>query len=237
MPDDLVKIRKSKGMSVGQLASKTGIAVRLIREYEAGTRPIPDTDLRRLARALYVEEWDINARSSSPRKGQAGRDRQPRRPQEPEEAGPAPKAAPSRSPAARETQIAHLLQLAANAGLDRAALEAQVGKPLDQLTRSEARHWNAHFMIQIAESRPPKRPIDRRRAYLPEGVDEFEMEYLEEVKASGERLTFTLFSGERFEGALIGYGPYALTVRQVDGSELTLNKLAIAYYLRGGGAG
>jgi len=240
MPEDLWKIRKRKGLSVAQLASKSGIPADTIREYESGARAIPSRDRQRLARALYVGEWDINPRSSPPPRAEkpppppSAKERSA--PKRERKRQPKPKAArqPIPSPPARPTQITHLLRLAARFGLDQAALEQQVGKPLDQLTQQEARHWNRHFMQQIAEERPPKQPIDRRRARLPEGVDRFEMEYLNAVKASGDLLTFTLFNGERYEGTLVGYSPYTITIRQRDGSELTLNKLAIAYYRRTG---
>ncbi|HEC34412.1 MAG TPA: helix-turn-helix domain-containing protein [Chloroflexi bacterium] len=234
MPEDLWKIRKRKGMSVSQLAARSGIAGDVIREYESGGRAIPSGDLRRLARALYVGEWDINPRSSPP----------PRREERP---APVVEKAPPRKPKpkkkrrpppavpARETQITHMLALAARFGLDRATLEGEIGKPLDQLATTEARKWNRHFMERLIKERPPKRPIDRRRAYLPEGVDGFEMDYLEKAKASGVLLTFTLFNGERHQGVLVGYGPYTITISQADGSELTLNKLAIAYYRCMGG--
>ena len=84
---------------------------------------------------------------------------------------------PPKSPPARETQIAHLLTLAAHFGVDRAALEAEIGKPLEELTQKETRFWNGRYMRRIAEERPPKRPIDRKRAHLPEGVDGFELAY------------------------------------------------------------
>lgn len=237
MPDDLWRIRKRKGMSVAQLAAKAGISADAIQEYESGARAIPPGDLRRLARALYVGEWDINPYSSPPPRPQPpppAKARPTPRPPKPKER----KRKPSPPPApARETQITHLLSLAAHFGLDRAALEEQVGKPLDQLTMAEARQWNTQFTQRIIEERLSKQPTDRRRAALPEGVDRFEMDYLEKAKASGDRLAFTLFNGERFEGRLIGYSPYTITIQQADGSELTLNKLAIAYYRRAGGEG
>lgn len=234
MPEDLWKIRKRKGLSVSELASRSGVPPEAIQEYESGARAIPSRDLRRLARVLYVGEWDINPRSSPP---PAPKERPA--PPSPPTRPPRPKAPQERKPTlsapARESQITHLLRLAARFGLDRAALEAQIGKGLDQLTQLEARHWNRHFTQRCAEARPPKSPVDRRRAHLPEGVDGFEMAYLDQVKASGDRLSITLFNGESHEGALVGFGPYILTIRQADGSELTLNKLAIAYYLRAGG--
>jgi hypothetical protein len=43
---------------------------------------------------------------------------------------------------------------------------------------------------------------------------------------------FTLFDGSLVTGQLIGFGPYNVTLRQDDGSEITLNKLAIVSYSR-----
>jgi hypothetical protein len=130
-----------------------------------------------------------------------------------------------------------MLTLAARFGIDRAALEVEIGKPLDELTQKEARTWNGHFMRRVAEERPPKLAIDRRRAYLPEGVDGFEMAYLEEQQQAGAPLHFTLFDGQTFEGAVIGYSPYHIVIREAGGDEITLNKLAIAYYRKTGGVG
>ena len=104
------------------------------------------------------------------------------------------------------------------------------------MNEAEGRQWNRRFTERLKAEKPPKKPINRRRAYLPEGVDRFESNYLEAVKASGEMLAFTLFNGERHDGAIIGYSPYSITIRQADGSEMTLNKLAIAYYRRAGGS-
>jgi len=50
------------------------------------------------------------------------------------------------------------------------------------------------------------------------------------VKNEGAQLDFTLFDGSRVAGQVAGFGPYNITLRQADGSELTLNKLAIASY-------
>lgn len=230
MPEDLSRIRKLKSMSVGQLASRAGISSEIIRAYEAGEKRISASDRKRLARALYVEQWDINPQSTpaAPKKPPTTEEKPHKRPTPPAKQKEKP---PSSLPA-RETQLTHLLQLASHFDVDREALETQIGKPLDALTRKEARHWNAHFQQRVVEEKPSKSKIDRRRAYLPEGVDGFEMEYLDQVQASNDLLHFTMFNGERWEGTLIGYGPYALMIRRSDGSEMTLNKLAIAYYHR-----
>jgi transcriptional regulator with XRE-family HTH domain len=243
-------------MSIEQLASRAGVSAQEVRDYEAGKKIIPGSVLERMARALYVEEWDINARSAPPPPPE---DRPPKREQKAAPAPPRPappqRQAPQQKPKpepkpkpkkkqapppqqplpAKETQITHLIQLASHFDITRGALEAEIGKPLDELTRDEARTWNRRFNERIAEEKEAKSPIDRHRAYLPEGVDRFEMEYLNEVQESGDLLSFTLFDGKGLEGTLIGYGPYALTIRQADGTETTINKLAIAYYHRAKG--
>jgi transcriptional regulator with XRE-family HTH domain len=234
MAEDLRTIRERKKMSVNKLASLSGISIATLIQYEKGEQEIAAADLRRLAKVLYVDEWDINPRSSLP--PALPRKERPAKPPRAEEKAPQKKPRP-KSPPARESQIAHLLTLAARFGIDRAALEAEIGKPLDELTQQEARHWNGHFMRRCAEEQPPKRAIDRKRAYLPEGVDGFELVYLQEQQEAGASLHFTLFDGQTFEGTVVGFSPYQITIRVPGGDEVTVNKLAIAYYRKiGGGA-
>ncbi len=232
MPEDLRTIRKRKGMSVNQLASRSGISIATLIQYEKGEREIPPKDLRRLAKVLYIDEWDINPRSSPP---PPPRKEQPARPPRSKKEPPKEKKPPPKSPPARETQIAHLLALAARFDVDRAALEAEIGKPLEELTQKEARLWNRHFTDRVTEEKPPKRAIDRKRAYLPEGVDGFELAYLQEQQEAGVSLHFILFDGQTFEGTVVGFSPYQITIRETGGDEITLNKLAIAYYRKAGG--
>jgi transcriptional regulator with XRE-family HTH domain len=233
MSEDLGTIRKRKKMSINQLASRSGIPIPTLIQYEKGQQEIPHRDLLRLAKALYVDEWEINPRSSPP---PPPRQERPPKPPEPKEQPPKEKKPARRSPPARESQIAHLLTIAARFGIDRAALETEIGKPLDELTQKEARHWNGHFMRRVTEERPPKTPIDRKRAYLPEGVDGFELAYLQEQQEGNVPLQFTLFDGQTFEGTIAGFDAYHILVREPGGDELTLNKLAIAYYRKAGGA-
>ena len=236
MPEDLRTLRKRKRLNVKQLAAKSSISIAAIVQYEKGGREIPPADLRRLAKALYVDEWDINPRSSPPPPPPAREERPARPPRpKPKKEPPREKQPPPKSPPARETQIAHLLTLAARFGADRAALEAEIGKPLGELTQKEARFWNGRYMRRMAEEQPPKRPIDRKRAYLPEGVDGFELAYLQEQQEAGVPLHFTLFDGQTFQGPVVGFSPYQITIREPGGDEVTLNKLAIAYYRRAGG--
>lgn len=234
MPQDMREIRERKGMSINKVASRSGISIATLIQYERGAQEVPARDLARLAKALLVDEWDINPRSTPP-PPPPSREERPARPARPAQKPPQEKK-PRQSPPARETQIAHLLTLAARFGIDRAALEEEIGKSLDDLTQQEARHWNGHFMRRVAEEKPPKQTIDRKRSYLPEGVDGFELAYLQEQQEAGAPLYFTLFDGQTFEGTVVGFSPYQITIREPGGDEVTLNKLAIAYYRKAGGA-
>jgi hypothetical protein len=126
------------------------------------------------------------------------------------------------------------LALAARCGIDQAALEAEIGKPLDELTQKEARSWNGHFTRRTTEEQPLS-AVNRKRAYLPEGVDGFELAYLTKQQEANVPLYFTLFDGQTFEGTIVGFGPYQITIRELSKDEITLNKLAIAYYRKTGG--
>jgi transcriptional regulator with XRE-family HTH domain len=231
MPEPLWKIRKRKGLSVNELATKSGVPAISIREYESG-QAIRSADLPRLARALYVEEWDIEIKGKP----------LPRRAPPPDAAAPAPRPAPRPqkapppSPPARPSQIAHLVTMAAHHfGKDRAALEEEAGKPLETLTRAEVSKLLAHYQQLLVESREPGSPpvpkSKRRRAYLPEGVDEFELQYLTARQADETLLHFTLFDGQHLSGRIIGFSPYSITIREATtDDEVTIQKLAIAHY-------
>jgi transcriptional regulator with XRE-family HTH domain/sRNA-binding regulator protein Hfq len=250
--EDLWRIRQRKQMSVSELSAKSGVPARRIQEYEAGKRAITSSDLPRLARALYVEEWEIKPLSDPipqprPEKpkvpGPAPRPPQPSAPpvaQAPKPPKPArPKAPPKRKAAlgqqpARPSQIEHLRQLAAKLALDEAALEKRAGKPLAALTRAEASALLNGLQKAIAEAAPDQVLGKRRRPYLPEAVDTFEYRYLQACQNEGASLTFVLFDGQRMEGRVVGFSPYTITIQTPSGEEVTLRKLAIAYYRREG---
>ena len=78
MADNLWVLREQKKISVATLASRAGLPIGLIMEYESGQRSIDPRHLNRIARALYVEEADIKLRSD-PRPGAAPLERQPSR--------------------------------------------------------------------------------------------------------------------------------------------------------------
>jgi transcriptional regulator with XRE-family HTH domain len=243
MAEPLWKIRKRKGMSVNQLAARSGVPAISIREYESG-QAIRNADLPRLARTLYVEEWDIEI------KGEPLPKRAPRPASAPPAPRPAPRPRRAKPPApqaphpprpARPSQIEHLVTLTTRQfGKDRAALEKEIGQPLEAMTRHEASKLLAHYQQLLAESRPSEPPDEvktkRRRAYLPEGVDEFELQYLTAQQEAGALLHFTLFDGGRRSGRIIGFSPYSITIQDAEtDEEVTIQKLAIAYYRRAGG--
>ncbi len=230
MPEPLWKIRQRKGLTVNQLAAKSGVPAISIQEYEAG-RAIRSADLPRLAKALFVEEWDIELKSKPRPKPRKPRPRAERKGEPAKK--PRPKAPP---PLARPSQITHLLNLVrTNFGMGRSELEAQVGKPLEQMTRQEATQLLKEYQQRLIASRgadaSQSAALKRKRAYLPESVDAFELNYLTRHQEAQTLIHFTLFDGQKISGRIIGFSPYSITIRLPDGQdEVTLQKLAIAYY-------
>jgi transcriptional regulator with XRE-family HTH domain len=241
MSEDLWRLRQKKGLSVQQLASKSGVPALSIQEYESG-HPVRAADLPRLARALFVDEFAIKVRSEpegAPTRTAPGQT--PVKPPAGEKKAPVPKAetkpksAAKAGEPARPAQIEHLVNLALKTGQSGATLAAEIGKPPAELTQPEVKEWLGHYnrlrQAQINESEESRPPDTRRtRAHLPEGVDEFEINYLLARQESGDRLAFTLFDGQQRHGRVVGFSPYTITLEQADGTEVTLQKLAIAYY-------
>lgn len=249
--DDLWKIRQRKQMSVPQLSAKAGIPARLIQEYEAGRKPISMDNLEKLARSLFVDMMDIKPVSSpippdlaaaaavttrppQPPQQQTQpqsapppfRQMRPAGPSSPRPARPSAREAQALSPA-RESQIKHLVLLAQSFGWDKAGLEKEIGAPLTALNRTDASNWLKKLQERISTEHPQK--ARKRRPYLPESVDSFELEYLQKQQDAQNLLEFSLFNGAKVSGRLVGFGPYNITIQSETG-EITLNKLAIAYY-------
>ncbi len=246
MSENLWALREQRKLSVAMLAGRAGLPIGLIMEYESGQRSIDVRHIARLARALYVEETAIRLHSD-PRPGSGPLERASRRaderPSRPtgetaEAAPPAQRERPARPPRpaqaprpplpARPSQIAHLQDLLQRLGRSQAELEAQLGQPLAELDRLSASRALVALQTELREGATP----NRHRAYLPEAVDQFEHKYLAAAQGSGATLRFNLFDGTTLSGQVSGYGPYSITVRQSDGSETTLNKLALVSYTR-----
>jgi sRNA-binding regulator protein Hfq len=227
-------------MKVRDLAAKSGVPAPVIHRYEAGEEPISQAHLRQFARALIVDTWDIKMVSDPkprsddgpPRTGSGQRaERAPKgKPRPAREKKPAPPPAP-----ARASQIEHMLKLAERfEDVDRSTLETQAGKPLEELTGKEAGKLLGQLQERIRQEQPPrvKQSFDRRRPYLPEAVDEFESQYLSASQEAGDTLRVTLFDGSQVLGSIVGFSPYTITFKPAGGEEITVNKLAIAYYLK-----
>jgi transcriptional regulator with XRE-family HTH domain len=243
MADNLWALREQKKLSVATLANRAGLPIGLIMEYESGQRSIDPRHLGRLARALYVDEAEIKLRSD-PRPGSAPLERQPRpertspsTPATPTRAGSPPSATRSkdrgpkpepRPPAPpRPSQMAHLQTLLKQLDRTPDELEAEIGKPLADLDRTAM-----SGVLRSLQEKSRDLTAQRHRAYLPESVDTFEAGYLSRAQQAGDMLFFTLFDGSTDEGQVIGFGPYSITIRTRDGSDRTLNKLALVSYTR-----
>lgn len=235
MAEDLWKLRQKRGLSVQQLAVRSGVPLLSIQEYEQG-KAVRAADLPRLAKALFVDEFEIRVQSEPPRPQPFPADRNSK---------PAAKAVPSTRPEqepspksallARPGQIQHLLQLADVLQEDEARLVTAIGKPLQQLTIPEIQHHLRDYTNKIKrnkasleENRPPH--TRRKRAHLPEGIDEFELTYLQNHYQAQHEMNFTLLNGQNFTGRIIGFTPYFITISETNGREVTIQKLALAYY-------
>jgi transcriptional regulator with XRE-family HTH domain len=252
MAENLWTLREQKRLSVATLASRAGLPIGLIMEYESGQRSIDPRHLTRIARALYVEESELRLHSD-PRPGTSPLERQVRK-EEPRAGGP-PRPAAAEPPAsgptrprehqgrpqrnmaeprppapARASQIVHLQTLLTRLGRTEQSVEAELGRPLAQIDRLEA----SRLLVQL-QTDLKKSTAERHRPYLPEAVDQFEYRYLAAARDAQATLRFKLFDESNLTGKITGFGPYSITVQQSDGSETTLNKLAIVSYTRTSG--
>ena len=235
MAEDLWKLRKKRGMTVKQLANKSGVPAFSIHEYEHG-QPIRIADLARLAKALFVDEIDIKIQSDPMQTAKSAPAQEAARPakEEPEKKRAAPKPKPPPPPAS-PGQINHLLNLGRALDEDEEAVTQAAGKPLTELTRVEIKPLLKEYTERAATAKSAEEALRpdgtrRTRAHLPEAVDEFELQYLQERQEQGELVTFKLLSGEELTGKIIGFSPYQIMIEQRDQSEATINKLALVYY-------
>ena len=234
MAENLWALREQKKLSVAALANRAGLPIGLIIEYESGQRSIDPRHLGRLARALYVEESEIKLQSdrrpAAPvQQREAPREHSPAaRPMKPKERAARPKTPPRPPAPARPSQIAYLEGLLKRLNRTAADLEQEIGKPLAQLDKPAASELIKTLQGEAAQASP----VNRHRAYLPEAVDAFESQYLTAAQDAGNPMQFDLFNGTSIHGQIVGFGPYSITVRQPDGTEITLNKLALVSYTK-----
>ncbi|MFO7684210.1 MAG: helix-turn-helix transcriptional regulator [Chloroflexota bacterium] len=238
MAQNLWELRQTKRMTVKDLAGKSGVKANSIYAYENG-EPIKMADLEKLAKALYVNKNEIKVQSDPvPKKKPAPPPKAAPAPAAPKPAAPpAPQA--KQPPAAKQTpttpasegQLDYLRVLFAKLNEDETAVTERLGKPLEELAFPEARQL-LNTYHKAYKARQAQRPPDtrRKRGHLPEAVDDFEIEYLQTQQEAGTVITFTLFDKTEFSGRIIGFSPYNITIQQADDSEVTIQKLALAYY-------
>lgn len=229
MSENLWALREQRKLSVATLASRAGLPIGLIMEYESGQRGIDVRHIGRLARALYVEEAAIRLHSD-PRPGTGPLERAPRRDERPRvEAGPsaapkprerpprAPRPAPAPRPPVppRPSQIAHLQELLRRLGRTQTEFEAQLGQSLATLDRLGLSKALAALQDEFRAGDIP----NRHRAHLPEAVDQYEHKYLTAAQEAGATLRFKLFDGTSLSGQVLGFSPYSIAIRQADGTE------------------
>jgi transcriptional regulator with XRE-family HTH domain/sRNA-binding regulator protein Hfq len=170
------------------------------------------------ARGVYKRDAGSLPSPRAPQDGaQQGRPVRERRPTTP----PAP---------LTEGQLQELVHLASRLDVTREQLEERVGRPLDGLSRSDAKEWVKRLRAMADEIAPSARS---RYGRWPESQEDREALYLAHQQAEGAQLTFKLFNGESFTGNIIDFSPYTITIASESG-EVVLRKLAVAYYSREG---
>ncbi len=226
MAQDLWRLRQIARLTINDLASQSGVPALSIYEYERG-RAIRGADLPKLAGALGVEPGEVKVTSApKPRQERA-------RPGDRRKGGGGGKPKAESRPVT-PTQIQHLLALATKMGRTQDEVVQEAGRPLEELNKKEASQLLNQYTQQIRERKEhilaDPSGTKRWRAHLPEGVDGFELNYLTNHQENQSRLTFTLFDGTQFTGRIGGFGPYNITIRTRDKQEITIQKLALAYY-------
>lgn len=131
---------------------------------------------------------------------------------------------------ATEGQVLEILRQGKRAGLSDEQIAAEVGKPLTELDRNEAREWirNMRERATSISDEARKSPATTK---LP---DDREPEYLTEQQKAGAIFTFTMFDGQLFTGQIKDFTAYTIVIVGDDGKDVVLRKLAIAYYQKVG---
>jgi len=120
-----------------------------------------------------------------------------------------------------------LQRLAARLEMEQPKVEESMGKPMEALTRVEAKEWIKRFR-DMTDSAAPGSKV--RFGQWPGSREDREAVYLEQYRDLGTPFSFKLFNGEEFKGPITDFTPYTITVKVGDGEDLVLRKLAVAYY-------
>jgi sRNA-binding regulator protein Hfq len=123
--------------------------------------------------------------------------------------------------------LEELQRLGMRLEMEQSQLEERVGKPLAELTRTEAKDWIKRFRDMLEEISPSGRVSFGQ---WPGSHEDREATYLTQQRDAGTILEFKLFNGERFRGKLSDFTAYTVTLQTESGEEVVLRKLAIVYY-------
>jgi transcriptional regulator with XRE-family HTH domain/sRNA-binding regulator protein Hfq len=126
-----------------------------------------------------------------------------------------------------EGQVEEILRLASRLEAEQGQLEERIGKPVQELTRPEAKEWIKRFRAMADEVAPTGRV---RFGQWPGSREDREATYLGQHRDAGSTFTFKLFNSEQFDGVIADFTPYTITIKVDGGHEMVLRKLAIAYY-------
>jgi sRNA-binding regulator protein Hfq len=133
---------------------------------------------------------------------------------------------------ATDGQITEIMRLAARLNLSTEEIEGQFGRSIDNITRFDAREWIKKLREDAIAQAPPAKV---HFGQWPGLKDDREAVYLTEQRAQGSQFRVVLFNGEVFNGRIVDFTPYTITLQQEgadDAEQVILRKLAVAYYQR-----
>jgi sRNA-binding regulator protein Hfq len=122
------------------------------------------------------------------------------------------------------------MRLTARLEIEQAKVEESMGKPIQALSRVEAKEWIKRLRDMAEEIGGTAPGSKVRFGQWPGSREDRETLYLARFRDSGTVFSFKLFNGEEFRGTIVDYTPYTITVRLDGQGEVVLRKLAIAYY-------
>lgn len=119
-------------------------------------------------------------------------------------------------------QLEQISNLARRMGLSEAEVEERIGASLTSLDHLGARNAIAKLHQELEES-------GTWQPRVGEGADQ-EGAYLGKLRDRELGVVAQLINGQRVEGRIVDYTPYTIRLRGESGDEVTVRKLAIAYY-------
>ena len=126
---------------------------------------------------------------------------------------------PGPSSIGQQEQIRHL---ARRQGLEESQVVERLGKPIAELDHTAARDAIARLRREMEES-------GNWQPRVGEGQDQ-EAEYLGKLREQTMAIDVRLIDGSSLGGTIVDFTPYLIRLLRDDGTEVSVRKLAIAYY-------